>query len=246
MGNYYAVPLNTGNTYAWEIEVLTGNGVPGTDYLVAQGGTGYNYIVIHWYNEGTYNLKVTETTYLTDGTPCVGETVIQPIGVYSQPLVTAGRDTTLCIGGSAGLSSSVTGGSGSYLYEWSPSIGLSAFNIPNPVVTGTYLGDVVYTVKVTDLISGCQSSTATVTITTVPLPDIFTLSGNAFYCYGSAEGATLTLSGSETNVLSLMNGATAAGTPRSGTGDTSSGRRTRRLILAEAVRMPPAQNAYGR
>ncbi len=221
MGNYYAVPLNTGNTYAWEIEVLTGNGVPGTDYLVAQGGTGYNYIVIHWYNEGTYNLKVTETTYLTDGTPCVGETVIQPIGVYSQPLVTAGRDTTLCIGGSAGLSSSVTGGSGSYLYEWSPSIGLSAFNIPNPVVTGTYLGDVVYTVKVTDLISGCQSSTATVTITTVPLPDIFTLSGNAFYCYGSAEGATLTLSGSETNVLyQLMNGATAVGTPRSGTGDT--------------------------
>lgn len=221
MGNYYAVPLNTGNTYAWEIEVLTGNGVPGTDYLVAQGGTGYNYIVIHWYNEGTYNLKVTETTYLTDGTPCVGETVIQPIGVYSQPLVTAGRDTTLCIGGSAGLSSSVTGGSGSYLYEWSPSIGLSAFNIPNPVVTGTYLGDVVYTVKFTDLISGCQSSTATVTITTVPLPDIFTLSGNAFYCYGSAEGATLTLSGSETNVLyQLMNGATAVGTPRSGTGDT--------------------------
>src|SRR5690606_32640659 len=56
---------------------------------------------------------------------------------------------------------------------------------------------------------------------TVPLPNIYNLSGNAFYCFGSTEGATLTLSDSETDVLyQLMNGATAVGAPRLGTGDT--------------------------
>ncbi len=221
MGNFYSVPLNPGNTYVWEIDVLTGNGVPGTDYSIAAGGTGYNFIAINWINEGTYTLRVTETTYLTDGTACVGTPVEQAIGVYTPPVVIASGDAINCISSSSNLSCVVTGGSGNYLYEWSPAIGLSDFDIPNPVVTSTFLGDVVYTVKVTDLVSGCQSATATVTITTVPLPNLYTLSGNAFYCFGSTEGATLTLSDSETDVLyQLMNGATAVGAPRLGTGDT--------------------------
>ena len=220
-GNFYSVPLTAGNTYMWEIEVLSGAGVPGTDYRIAAGGTGYNFIAIDWISEGTYNLKVTETTYLSDGSPCPGATVIQPVGVYTPPVVTAGPGAVICIGETYNLSCSVTGGSGSYIYEWSPAVGLSAFNIPDPVVTGTYTGDIVYTVKVTDIISGCQASTATVTITTNPLPDIFTLSGNSYYCFGSADGTTLTLSGSETNVIyQLINGSTPEGTPRTGTGDT--------------------------
>ena len=220
-GNFYSVPLIPGNTYQWEIEVLTGSGVPGTDYIVRAGGTGYNYIVIDWITIGTYNLNVTETSYLSDNiTPCPGITVVKPIGVFAPPVVSGGPGAVICLGDTYNLAGSVTGGSGSFLYEWSPSVGLSSFNIPDPVVTGTFIGDVVYTLKVTDLLSGCISASGTVTITTNPLPNIYSLTGPAYYCSGALTGVTLTLSDSETGVLyQLMNGATPIGAPVSGTGD---------------------------
>ena len=145
-------------------------------------------------------------------TPCVGEEVILPIAVYDDPVVTTGPDATICLGETHNMSSTVTDGSGSYLYEWIPSTGLSAANIPNPVVTGTFIGDITYFLRVTDLVSGCESVSSPVTITTDPLPIQYTLTGPEYYCFGAATGVTLTLSDSEADVYyQLMNGAVPVG-----------------------------------
>ncbi len=212
-GQFYSVPLTPGNTYVWDVEVLTGGGVPGTDYTIVGGGTGFNFIAIDWFTEATYNLKVTETTYLSDlTTPCIGEEVVLPIAVYPEPVVTAGSDATICLGETHVMNSSVTDGSGTYLYEWTPTTGLSSPNIPNPTVTGLFTGTFDYFLKVTDLISGCESVSGMVTITIDPLPVQYTLTGPSYYCSGAATGVTLTLSDSETDVYyQLMNGAVTVG-----------------------------------
>jgi PKD domain/Ig-like domain CHU_C associated/PKD-like domain/SprB repeat/CHU_C Type IX secretion signal domain len=221
LGQFYSVPLTPGNTYVWTVEALSG-GVAGTDYSVVAGGSGHNFIAIDWFTEGTYNLRVTETTYLSDmTTPCVGDEVIMPIAVYPEPVVSLGPDATICLGETHTMSSTVTDGSGSYLYEWIPSTGLSAADIPNPVVTGTFIGDISYYLKVTDLVSGCETLSSTVTITTNPLPVQYTLTGPEYYCFGAATGVTLTLSDSELDVFyQLMNGAVPVGGAVLGTGSS--------------------------
>ncbi|MCA1800197.1 MAG: SprB repeat-containing protein, partial [Actinobacteria bacterium] len=219
-GQFYSVPLTPGNTYVWEVEVLTGGGVEGVDYVIAGGGTGFNFIAIDWISIGTYNLKVTEITYLSDGiTPCAGEPVIKPIAIYSAPVVVIAADQTICLGETFNLSSNVTDGTGTYLYEWTPTTGLSDYDVADPTVTGTFLGDIDYSLKVTDVVSGCVSFSNTITITTNPLPNTYTLSGPSFYCDGATTGVTLTLSGSEADVLyQLMNGGTPVGGALTGTG----------------------------
>ncbi|MFC2081343.1 hypothetical protein ACFLR8_03955, partial [Bacteroidota bacterium] len=221
LGNLYSVPLRPGNTYLWEIEVLSGAGVPGVDYIVQAGGTGNNFIAIHWINVGTYNLKVTETTYQTDAvTPCVGETVSKSIAVYNPPVATAEPDTTICQNDVISLRSNVTDGSGDYSYEWAPAVGLSDALIAEPDVTGLFVGAIGYNLKVTDNVSGCESGLANITIVVDPLPAIYTLSGPSYYCDGAVTGVTLILSDSEVDVdYTLYNGAIPVST-RTGDGDT--------------------------
>ncbi len=135
-----------------------------------------------------------------------------PIAVYIEPTVTTGPDATICLGETHNMTSTVTDGSGTYLYEWTPSTGLSAADIPNPVVTGTFLGGIPYFLRVTDLVSGCEAVSSTVTITTDPLPIQYTLTGPEYYCFGAVTGVTLTLSDSEATVFyQLMNGAVPVG-----------------------------------
>jgi len=195
LGNFYNVPLTPGNDYDWDIEVLTGGGVPGEDYIVQAGGDGNNFIAIDWITVGTYNLKVTEITFQTDAlTPCPGEEIVKPIAVYNPPVANAAPDTTICLDDVISLRTTVTDGSGDYSYEWAPAVGLSDALIAEPDVTGLFLGPIGYNLTVTDNVSGCASGIANVTITVNPKPAIYTLTGPEYYCDGAATGVTLTLS----------------------------------------------------
>ncbi len=83
--------------------------------LLSEEEHGYNFIAIDWISEGTYNLKVLETTNSAFlGISCTGDWVTKPIAVYKEPVVSAGSDQTLCIGETGNLTGTVTVGSGSY------------------------------------------------------------------------------------------------------------------------------------
>lgn len=69
--------------------------------------------------------------------------------------VDAGPDTVACQG-SYTLNATVTGGSGNYNYNWSPSAGLSNPFIPNPVVTS--VSNQTYYLLVQDGSTGCLAS----------------------------------------------------------------------------------------
>ncbi len=111
---------------------------------------------------GTYDVTVTDA----NGCQTTGSwTLTQPTAL----VVTATADDNL-IGtcSSAQLNTTVSGGvvpAGGYIYSWSPSAGLSAANIANPVATPA--STTTYTVTVTDA-NGCIK-TSSVTINVAPV-----------------------------------------------------------------------------
>lgn len=84
------------------------------------------------------------------------------------PVVTASGTFALCVGETEQLGVNVTGGSAPYTsYTWSPSAGLTANNIPNPLFNGN--SSTTYTVSVTDN-NGCPG-TVNIPVTVNPLPN---------------------------------------------------------------------------
>lgn len=68
-------------------------------------------------------------------------------------------DSEICSEGTAQLEATVSVGTGSYQYSWSPTTGLSDATIANPTVsiTTTQTTTILYTVTVTDLGIGCST-----------------------------------------------------------------------------------------
>lgn len=104
-------------------------------------------------------------------------------GVNCTNTANAGPDKSICSGSSTSLLAS-----GGVSYSWSPSTGLSATNISNPVASPTIT--TVYTVTVTQ--ANTCSSTDQVTVTVNPAPTI-EAGNNVTVCPG--EQVTLTASG---------------------------------------------------
>jgi PKD repeat protein/predicted heme/steroid binding protein len=203
-GQFYSVPFTSGNRYNWSV---TG-GVNGTDFLIqlGTGGISQNFIVLDYLEAGSYTIRITEETPLVlTGSWCVGSEVTKPINVYPGPTAIAGVDATICAGESItlggnpmiGTNPSASGGSGTYTYQWMPGIGLDNNTAEHPVASP--LSTRTYSLVVTDVITGCQSVQSDVEITVNPLPTLYTVSGPAFYCFGTA-GVTITLSNSQTDV----------------------------------------------
>jgi uncharacterized protein YjdB len=85
----------------------------------------------------------------------------------SDLVVNHSGNVSICSGTSTIISATASGGTGSgYSYQWSPSAGLSAINISNPLATPS--GTTTYTVTVTDA-NGCtKTSSLTVSILSNP------------------------------------------------------------------------------
>lgn len=126
---------------------------------------------------GSYDVKLTITT----ARGCI-DSVEAPVIVHDLPEVIAGPDTAICYGESVQLYSS-----GGVYYNWSPSVGLNAIDIPNPVATPNATR--YYELIVTDA-NGCTNSDSVlVMVNALPVP---TISAGTSLCYGDSTqlGAT--------------------------------------------------------
>ncbi|MGH7452121.1 MAG: hypothetical protein ACRENG_12300, partial [bacterium] len=90
----------------------------------------------------------------------------------------AGPDQAFCSGGSATIGGNPTasGGSGSYTYSWSPSAGLDANNVANPIASPAVT--TTYTVTITE---GNCTATDQVTVTVNQPPSLFFDAAGPFF-----------------------------------------------------------------
>jgi len=107
---------------------------------------------------------------VSNGSDCgwIDYIIFPPTSGSANPLsvnVTANPDQ-LCEGESSQLSAFAGGGTGNYIYEWTPSTSLNDPNISNPVATPTETTE--YTVSVSD---GNANISASKTITVYPTPE---------------------------------------------------------------------------
>ena len=124
------------------------------------GGSGFTY---HWepanmvvnsnsQNTETVTLFDTQQYVLTVTNPqggCISsDTVVVYIGASPLNVDAIASPNTLCEGESTQLQVMANGGSGDYSYSWTPTTGLSASNISNPIATPTQT--ITYTCTVTD------------------------------------------------------------------------------------------------
>jgi gliding motility-associated-like protein len=98
------------------------------------------------------------------------------VSFYTQPVVNAGADTGICMGGNVSLSASGIGS-----FAWSPAIGLSNAAIANPICS--VANATVYTVQLTDA-NGCTAKDS-VAISMYASP-IILIPAQYFYCLGAA------------------------------------------------------------
>ena len=135
----------------------------------------------------TPTVTTTYTLTVTDGNGCTATDQIT-ITVDPLPVVDAGADQAICIGGSATLGGAPTGPAGS-TYAWDNVGSLDDATLANPTATPTVT--TTYTVTVTDG-NGC-SNTDQITITVNPLPTV-----DAGADQTICEGQNATLGGAPT------------------------------------------------
>ncbi|MBI4929768.1 MAG: PKD domain-containing protein, partial [Bacteroidetes bacterium] len=148
---------------------------------------------------------ITYTVTVSNG-PC-SSTDQLTVFVSPPPSANAGSDVSICSGGNTTLNAS---GGGNYL--WSPSTGLSATNIANPIASPTVT--TTYTVTVSS--GSCSASDiVVVTVNNVPAqPGI--ISGNFIACAGANETYTITpVSGATSYTWTLPGGWTGSSTTNS-------------------------------
>jgi len=143
------------------------------------------------------------TIYYVIATDTSGCTATDSVTITISPnlILNVSPDTSICSGDNTQLTSS---GGGTYL--WTPSTGLSANNIANPVASPTVT--TTYSVNVISA-GGCTGS-ASVTVSVNPLP-VITVSPAATVCNGSST--QLSASGGVTYSWSPANGLTTPNLP---------------------------------
>lgn len=156
----------------------------------------------------------TTTLYTVVGTDLNGCTNSDTITVVVHPIptVSAGPNTSICIGSSTTLNAT----SGMLSYAWTPSTGLSSTTTASTVATPT----VTTTYTVTVMGSGFCSNTAQVTVTVNSIPTA-TAFGDASICAGASTPLSATGGGtyswSPSTGLSSATSATPTATPASTT-----------------------------
>ncbi|MBN8575810.1 MAG: autotransporter-associated beta strand repeat-containing protein [Cytophagales bacterium] len=106
------------------------------------------------------------------------------IGGANPTATIAGGGGTICVGGSAALTTNVTG-DGPFTYSWSPAAGLSATTVSNPIASPIIT--TVYTVTVRDGNGITATDNTTITVNPVPTTPNVTPAGPVQVCAGSAN-----------------------------------------------------------
>ena len=210
------------------VPVSLGNSSTGTNYQLFNGGvpvggpvagTGAGISFGNQTAAGNYTVVATSTS-----TGCTKNmTGIATIGITPLPAVynVTSVGTNYCAGGTGvqiGLSASSVG----VTYQLYNGVAV----VPGANLTGTGAAlnfglqtAGVYTVVATTTATGCTNVMAgTITITTNPLPALYTISGGGNYCSGGT-GVAIGLSGSTPGInYQLSTGGSPAGVPLAGTG----------------------------
>lgn len=185
-GGIYAVTVTDANGCSATDEIII-TGTPlislGPDFAICDGQTasldaGPGFSSYQW-SDGSFTQTInvtlggTYTVTVTDSTGCFNSDDVI-INVVSAPLVELGPDQSICNGTAVVLDA----GAGNYSYLWNDGSTSQLFLVS---VSGTY------SVTVTDLSAGCESTDA-ITVTVLPAP-IITLGADTTLC----DGTTLVL-----------------------------------------------------
>lgn len=150
-----------------DVAICTGDSVQlnasgGSTYLwTPSTGLSNDTIPDPWASPGA---TTTYTVTISDTFDCIVVDTVT-VSVNADPVVDAGPDTSLCLGGTMVIGGTPTGPAGSS-YQWTPNTFLDDDTIANPASTPT--ATITYVVVVNDS-NGCLG-TDTVTITVNPLP----------------------------------------------------------------------------
>ncbi|CDK30306.1 immunoglobulin domain-containing protein [Candidatus Babela massiliensis] len=181
---FTAVPSGGSGNFAYQWFDSNGDLVNTTNILSADTGTAGVF---------DYSFQLTDTV-----TQCaVGVTLIQ-LTVNPNPTVTiSSAPPTACYGGNAILTANVSGGSGSYSYQWllngSPiPSAISPTYIANDIIPGT--NDGVYQVTVTDTMTTCSTTSSDFTIPVDQVSVTLNTSSTAI-----CQGASITLTANVTS-----------------------------------------------
>ncbi|MEX1000957.1 MAG: PKD domain-containing protein [Crocinitomicaceae bacterium] len=179
------------------------------EIYASQGTSPYTYSVdgVNYQNSAIFNglSSGTVNVYVTDDNNCSASTTEQIS--ESQPLVADMiTDTIICIGGTATLCPSVTGGTAPYSYTWNGAPG------PDCLVTGT---SGVYSVEIEDA-NNCTSNTVAAEVIQYPAislvvsPDQTICAGDEVQLIAEAsggDGGPYTFVWVNQNTMNTMNGA---------------------------------------
>ena len=181
-------PLPTANASANQT-ICSGQSTNISSGASGGSGGGYTYAWSHSLGAGASktvspSISTLYTVTVTDGNGCTDSDQVL-ITVNSLPPADAGSNTAICIGSGTTLNAS-----GGTSYAWSPSTGLSATNISNPIASPTT--NRTYTVTVTDG-NGCtQSDQVTITVYSLPTANA---GANSTICFGGSTNITASASG---------------------------------------------------
>lgn len=168
----------------------------------------FGFASYQWFADNSFTsvLSNTESLYITPA-PSIGTTypvIVTPypgfgcvdtlyavISMANKPIADAGLDDIICKGQTIQLGGPTTVG---YAYTWTPAWLLDNPALSNPTATITGTTPVGFTLKTTDLNTGCYSTDAVV-ITPVATDTVMTITGSMRYCTGETFNTTLTASG---------------------------------------------------
>lgn len=165
------------------IDLSASGGV--TPYTYAWTGTGGPYATedLAGLCAGTYNITVTDD----NGCSASGSGIVSsppPIGIVVSP------DTTICIGGTATLTATGSGGTTPYTYQWDdPASSTTASIVVSPGANTTY------SCVITDA-NGCSSSPASVNVSLNPALSVTALSDQTI-CDGSSANISAIANGGD-------------------------------------------------
>jgi len=209
----------SGVSYTWT--GVSGGATVNGPIAVAGTGSALNFGLMTI--AGTYTVSATSSvggcTNIMTGNATIG---INPLP-STTPNVTESAMGNYCAGGvgvDIGLDWSNTGVSYQLVYAGSPAPGSSPVSgVGGPIDFGNHTATGLYTVKATNVATGCQDMmTGSANVNVNPLPNVHNVTGGGNYC-ATGAGKPVSLDGSDAGVFyQLRDGITLVGTPMSGTG----------------------------
>lgn len=203
---YYASFTGLASQYCSTSAVATLSGTPAGGTFSGPGITG------NQFNPASASIGTNYITYsYTAGNGCTDTTTLPTI-VNQTPTANAGPDLTIINGADTILYGSATGGSLNYAYSWTPvnKIQTGQANLAQPN-TVALTASQIFTLLVTDNVSGCSSSDQMQVTTTSTVFGVSTSANPVIMCAGDSSFIQAVASGGNASNYSYLWSSTPSG-----------------------------------